>query len=348
MLSFLAVVFSVTVVALQLASQQFSPRVLGTFSRSRVVKIALGLFVSTFAYSLVLLVELSRQEEAEVPIVSLMVAILLVFASIIVFVEFVKTLLNMIRVGHIISIVADETREAIIDNYPPEAAYTGCEFTTLGHPDKIINYDNPPSSPLVSREPQGVLEAINNIHLVQLARRYNCVLQVPPRSGDYIVRGASVVEVYGQTELTPQNVLKAFLVGPERTIFQDPAYGFRALVDIALQALSPAVNAPTTASQVIESLTDLLQEMAKRPAPTGYYADEESVVRLVRPVFSWSEYVELAFGEIIEYGNSSSQVRQSLSNAFDQLLKAVSESYRPQIDQQRDRLLRSQGYDTDV
>ena len=88
--------------------------------------------------------------------------------------------------------------------------------------------------------------------------------------------------------------------------------------------------------------------MAKRPAPTGYYADEESVVRLVRPVFSWSEYVELAFGEIIEYGNSSSQVRQSLSNAFDQLLKAVSESYRPPIDRQRDRLLRSQGYDTDV
>lgn len=338
MLSFLAVVFSITLVALQLASQQFSPRVLRIFARSTVVKMTLGLFIATFAFSLVLLSEAARREEIEAPLVSLSMAILLVFTSIIVFVEFVATIINMMRIGNIIKIVADETRAAIIDNFLPEMAYAECEARTLEYPIQIIAYDHPRASPLVSRDPQGVLEAISYVHLVQLARQHNCVLQVLPRVGEYIVSGTPVVEVYGSTDLDPRQVLATLMVGPERTLFQDPAFGFRTLVDIAAQALSAAVNAPTTASQVIERLIDLLLEIARRPAPSGYYADEESVLRLVRPVFTWPEYVDLAFTEIIEYGGTASQVRQRLLQGFDQLLREIPETYRPAIEKQRSNL----------
>lgn len=338
MLSFLAVVFSITLVALQLASQQFSPRVLRTFARSTVVKMTLGLFIATFVFSLVLLTEATRRQEAYAPLVSLSVAILLVFTSTIVFVEFVTTIINMIRIGNIISIVADETRAAILDNFPPETAYAECAVRTLEHPIQIIPYDNPPASPVVSRDTQGVLEAISDVHLVQLAHRHNCVLRVLPQTGEYIVGGTPVIEVYGASILDPTQVLTAFLVGPERTIFQDPAFGFRALVDIAAQALSSAINAPTTASQVIDRLTDLLLEIACRPAPSGYYADEERVLRLVRPVFTWSQYVDLAFTEIIEYGGTASQVRQRLLGAFEQLQNEIPDSYRPAIEIQRRKL----------
>lgn len=338
MLSFLAVVFSITLVALQLASQQFSPRVLRTFARSTVVKVALGLFIATFGFSLVLLSEATRRQETDTPLISLSVAILLVFTSTVVFVEFVKTIINMIHIGDVISIVADETRAAIIDNFLPETAYAECEARTLERPIQIISYNNPPASPLVSRDPQGILEAVNDVHLVQLARRHNCVLRVLPQIGEYIVSGAPVVEVYGPADLDPTLVLAAFLVGPERTIFQDPAYGFRALVDIAVQALSPGSNAPTTASQVIDRLLDLLLEIARRPAPSGYYADEACVLRLVRPVFTWPEYVDLTFTEIIEYGGAASQVRQRLLCAFEQLLKEIPETCRPAVEMQRTKL----------
>ena len=338
MLSFLAVVFSITLVALQLASQQFSPRVLRIFARSTVVKVTLGLFIATFAFSLVMLSEATRREETTAPLVSLSVAILLVFTSIVVFVEFVKTIINMMRIGNIISIVADETRAAIIDNFLPEMAYAECEARPLEHPIQIIVYDKPPASPLVSRDLQGVLEAISDVRLVQLARQYNCVLRVLPQTGEYLVSGTPVVEVYGPAALDPRQVLAAFMVGPERTIFQDPAFGFRALVDIAAQALSSAINAPTTASQVIDRLTDLLLEIARRPAPSGYYVDEKCVLRLARPVFTWPEYVDLAFSEIIEYGGTASQVHQRLLGAFEQLLKEIPETYRPAIEQQRRKL----------
>ena len=338
MLSFLAVVFSITLVALQLASQQFSPRVLRIFARSTVVKVTLGLFIATFAFSLVMLSEATRREETTAPLVSLSVAILLVFTSIVVFVEFVKTIINMMRIGNIISIVADETRAAIIDNFLPEMAYAECEACSLEQPIQIIYYENPPASPLVSRDLQGVLEAISDVRLVQLARQYNCVLRVLPQTGEYLVSGTPVVEVYGPAALDPRQVLAAFMVGPERTIFQDPAFGFRALVDIAAQALSSAINAPTTASQVIDRLTDLLLEIARRPAPSGYYVDEKCVLRLARPVFTWPEYVDLAFTEIIEYGGTASQVHQRLLGAFEQLLKEIPETYRPAIEQQRRKL----------
>ena len=82
----------------------------------------------------------------------------------------------------------------------------------------------------------------------------------------------------------------------------------------------------------------MLLEIARRPAPSGYYVDEKCVLRLVRPVFTWPEYVDLAFSEIIEYGGTASQVHQRLLGAFEQLLKEIPATYRPAIEQQRRKL----------
>jgi uncharacterized membrane protein len=132
------------------------------------------------------------------------------------------------------------------------------------------------------------------------------------------------------------DILKAFHIGRERTINQDPAYGLRILVDIALQALSPGILAPTTASQVIYRLTSLLAFIAGRPEQTGAFADHKHEIRLLHPIFTWEEYVDLAFTEIWHYGSDDPQVQKNLPGAIDYLLDNVSQTYQPPLEKWRD------------
>ena len=162
-----------------------------------------------------------------------------------------------------------------------------------------------------------------------------------------------MVEVYGANTLKPEEVLLAVYVEPERSIYQDPAYGIRMLVDIALQALSPAVNAPTTAHQVINRLTNLLLIIAQKPAQTGAFTDGSHtrgnhtsgspIVRLVQPVNSWEDYVRLAFQEIQFYGRDDLQTRASLNASLECLLEKVPQACKPALQIQRDLLAGNAG-----
>jgi uncharacterized membrane protein len=333
--AFLAVVFSVALVALQLASQQYSPRVLRTFERSGMTKVTLSLFMATFVFSMVLLSAELRAARQQVTLVSVMVAVLLVFASLIVFVAFLRAVLIMLRVAYTITNIADETRQAIQHQFPPEHSYVLCQVEPPGKPDQVIGYGRPPRRLFASRRTQGVLQAIQTATLVGIARRHGCVLRVIPRHGDYVIQGDPLVEVYGASGLEAAGVLAAFQVGPERTVSQDPAYGLRILVDVALQALSPAVNAPTTATQVIYRLTDLLAVIAQKPAPTGLLADHEGQLRLVRPTYTWEDHVDLAFDEIRFYGIDQPQTRHQLSRSLDYLLETTPEGCRAALERQK-------------
>ena len=132
-----------------------------------------------------------------------------------------------------------------------------------------------------------------------------------------------------------EQVLKAFYVEPERGLQQDPAYGIRMLVDIALKALSPAVNAPTTAREVILRLTNLLAMIAQRPEHSGAFADRDHQIRLLQPVTTWEEFVELAFDEILHYGKHDPQTRQGLADAINYLLENVPEACKPPLIRKR-------------
>ena len=335
MLAFLAIVFSVSLVSLQLANQQYSPRVISIFERSYTTKIALSLFIGTFVFSFMLLIFALRTHYEQITIISLIVELLLVFACLIIFIVFTKSIMMMIRVTYTISIIADETRQAIDENMPPEKAYIDCQAVSFEKPDQVIKYSHPPHKPFSKRHEHGVLKALERSTLVQLARKHECVIRVLPRSGDYINQDDPVVEVYGDNTLKAGDVLKALYVAPERTVYQDPAYGIRMLVDIALQALSPAVNAPTTAHQVISRLTNLLLIIAQKPEQTGAYTDDSHQVRLLQPVYTWEDYVRLTFTEILYYGKDDPQTGRSLRTAFDYLLEKVPEEYKPPIERQK-------------
>jgi uncharacterized membrane protein len=342
MLTFLAVVFSITLVAVQLASQQFSPRVVRTFSRSSITKVALGTFMATFLYALLVQNYLGTKSPSSpqvIPVASITVGMVLVGLSLAVFIVFVSALLRLIRLPYMLSTVARETRQAIEENYPPVERYSLVDEIDLAEPDAVITYDRPPGwAILAPHAHQGVLQGMDTVGLVRLAWQHGCALRLVPRLGEYVAQGEAVVAVYGPRSPNRARVLRNFDVGRERTLYQDPAYGFRQLVDIGVQALSPAVNAPTTAVQVVDRLGSLLRLIASRPDPTGIYADRDGVVRLIVPVTSWSTLVELTFTELRTYSKGAPQVTRRLLAALNDLLEAVPDERRPPLERQREAL----------
>jgi uncharacterized membrane protein len=333
MLTFLGVVFSIGLVALQLASQQFSPRVLRNYVRSTTTKVALGTFIATFIYplfSLGYLEELVRGGRA-VSTVSVAVAMVLAIASIAVFIAYVTLTIRGMRIAFAISTVAIETRSALRRQFPAEDQSVIADAPALGGPGRLIVYSKGPS--LAWHAAQGVLQAVDVPTCVRLARRHNVVLQLIPQVGQYMASGEPLFEVLpaaGAASGGPseKELLRTVDVGPERAVYQDPFYGIRALVDVAAQALSPAVNAPTTAVQVLDRLQDFLSLMAGRPWPSGLYADEAGTVRLSTRVRTWDQFVDLALTEITEFGGGSPQVTRRLADLIDTLEPIVPDERR--------------------
>jgi len=188
------------------------------------------------------------------------------------------------------------------------------------------------------RKSAGVLQGIDYRRLAELARHHDCMLRLLLRVGEHVPAQGAVIEVYGGGPAAGR-VLAGLDLGRTRTLWQDPAFGLRQLVDIAIQALSPAVNQPTTAVQVIDRIEDLLLRIAARPGLTGYFADSDGQVRLLQPVISWEELVELAFTEITDYGASSAQVVRRLLAAYDVLERAAGPARGAVLHDRRTRLL---------
>jgi uncharacterized membrane protein len=316
MITFTGLVFSITIVVLQLASGQFSPRVLRTFLRDRLSQLSLGIFVATFTYSLVVLRHVRSAGEVEglgasIPRISTATAFVLVLVSVGFFIYYINHMAQSIRVSHIIASVGHETRKLFTVIYDhADVTPASLEDHPSGEPDGRV------------RAPEtGVVLAFDRDGLVAVAAEHGGVIEIIPKMGDFIPRGAVLYETYGFT-VADDDLLEHVDLGTERTMQQDPAFGFRQLVDIAERALSPAINDPTTAVQALDQIHDLLRNIAPLEFPNGERRDASGALRVVFRVMSWEEYVDLAVDEIRHFGARSIQVVKRLrSMLFD--LKTV-------------------------
>ena len=333
MIAFTGVVFSITIVVLQLASGQFSPRVLRTFLRDRATQSSLGIFIATFVYALLVLRDVratSSDESAYVPGLSVSMALVVLALSLGVFVYYIHHIAQAIRVSWIVDAVADETRRSIAHQFP-DAPDEGLELSAPS---------GPPTQVLVAPVP-GALQAVGKRALVALARRNDSVLVLRPSVGDFVPQGGELLWVYGRQPLGGDDADEAvgeFALGIERTMEQDPAFGFRQIVDIAIRGLSPAVNDPTTAVQCLDRLHDLLRYLAAQPFRSGRLGDEDGNLRLVVPPPSWQDYLDLALDEIRHYGRTSIQVMRRIRAVLDDLDAVVSEEEAKAVQRQRDVL----------
>lgn len=306
MITFTGLVFSITIVVLQLTSSQFSPRVLRTFLRDRVSQLSLGVFVATFVYAMTVLRTVNSTDGSTfVPSIATTVGLALLLLSVAVFVAYIHHIATAIQVSSILTAIGDETRDGIERRYPADR----------GSPGRYVHPPEPDELAQVIATPRfGVIVRVDEERLVRLAAEHDVVLHTNRRPGDFVPEGAPLLQVVGDAEPPDVDALaRCFTFSRERTMQQDVAFGFRQLVDIAERALSTGVNDPTTAVQVLDQLHDLLRRLATRPLRDGLHADDRGVVRLVTPSETFADYAHLALDEIDAYGKDSAQVADRLS-----------------------------------
>jgi uncharacterized membrane protein len=333
MVTLTTLVLTVTMVVVQLAMQQFSPRVLRTILRDRPSQAAVGVFVATFAQAMIVLPQVqaaSGSDPGYVPGVSIVVSYVLVLVSIMVLVTYVNHIGMSMRAAALIDSVGDEMDDLVDDLYPPAAIDAGEPRWPEGDHVRVI-----------ATPDEGVLYRVNGEPLIELARRWDAVCVVVPRLGDYVARGAPLIELHGGGGDAPEDPFRReVMLGPERTLDADLAYGLRMLVDVAVKSASDAFADPTTAVQAIDRIHSSLRQLATRPFPSGQHVDEDRVVRLVVPQLDWDGYVHLACDELRQLAPGSIQLTRRLGGMLDDLTAVAPPDRRPSLERQRQMLTR--------
>ncbi|HEY2786091.1 MAG TPA: DUF2254 domain-containing protein [Fimbriiglobus sp.] len=322
MLSFIVFVLSATLIVVQLASGQLTPRVIALVLATPGVKFALGALTFTYTYTLA---ALGRVED-RVPDLHVSVAVFLNLACILVFFAFVQRLSTGLRPASVMLLVSDHALRVFEQVYPalydpkqPEGATTGSLPST---PGQVVEFDGR----------SGVVLAFNLENLSRLAREADTVIDLVPQVGDSVSRGEPLFRVFGGTRPLSREALGGCVaVGIERTMEQDPRFAFRILVDIANKALSPAINDPTTAVLAIDQIDYLLLCLGQRRLDEGVMRDHEGKVRVVYGTPDWPDYVTLAVTEIRQYGDSSFQVARRLRAMLQHLIEVLPESRQPPL-----------------
>ena len=342
MLTFTGLVFTVTMLVLQLVSSQLSPRVLRTFLADRQNQVVLGMFVATFIYTLVVLRDVrSRDSGAEfVPSISVWVAFVLLAASVGAFIYYIDHMAHAIRASTVISNIAADTRAAIDRIYPSDAQHPS---NASDEPERTAELRRQHSWRTVASDDAGVLVDVDEGALVDIASRVGVLVELVPTVGDFVPRGNRLFEVGGDQSGEEADKLESRLrdtlsFGKERTMQQDPAFGFRQLVDVGARALSPGTNDPTTAAQAIQRLHDLLLQLSDRPFPPAIVADSDGRPRLIMHHRTWEHFVRLAVDELRLYGERHIQVVHGLQRMLLNLVEHCPEDRLPIVRLELSRL----------
>jgi uncharacterized membrane protein len=322
MVSLAALVLTITMVVVQLAMGQFSPRIVQNFLRDKPSQFAVGLFVATFAHAMISLREVQSDGDGQVPGLAIVVGYVLVLTSIAMLVIYVHHIGRSLRVSALIELVGNDTRRLLDEYYPDRAQSAEADPAVLLSPTS------------------GVVTSCDVDRLVEVAAATDCVLHVVPALGSFVPAGAPLIRIDGDPSSVDGNAAAAALeLSLERTLEQDVAYGFRMLVDMAERALSesPFLD-PTTAVQCIDRLHDGLRQLGVRVIPDGRHRDQSGRVRVTIPVMDWDAYVHLSFDEIRLSGARSPQVSRRLAAALEDLLEVLPPARRRVVQEQLDLL----------
>jgi uncharacterized membrane protein len=333
LMTFTGVVFSISILVLQQASSQFSSRVLRAFLEDRFTKVAMATFIGSFVYAMALLPEVRGPSPADpsfVPALAIFVAFVLVLLSVGVFVRYIHHMAHAIRAIAVVRRISAATHATIEELFPIDPADE--PPSSSGSPPAEEGARLIPSGP----EP-GVVASVDEAGLLDLAVRHDLVVVLIPHVGEFVPRRAPLLRVWAPAPL-PEDVedrlRRSVVITSERTAHQDPAFGFRQLVDIAERALSPGVNDPTTAVQALDEIHDLLRSLAPRHFPPTSRADEAGRTRLFISRPDWDDFVHLAIDEIRQYGEGSIQVVRRIRALLHDVLGVAPPARRPVLEEQ--------------
>jgi uncharacterized membrane protein len=316
MIALTGIVFSLTFVMVQFSATAYSPRLVIWLARDPLISHALGVFIATFLYALAALAWIDRAD-VSVPFVSSMTVLGLLLTSIAFFAALLHRIARL-QVNRMLTFTGERGREVIDAIYPPfdPGATAGVNKPDLSKkaPSQICSYRGRPLA----------VQRIDVEALLYMARESGGLMDVLAAVGDTLLESTPLVHVYDSRAFVDEHLLRgAFELGEERTFDQDPKYALRLLVDIAVRALSPAVNDPTTAVQALDQIGDLLVRLSRRRLEVGTYVDPQGQTRVLIPFPTWDDFLSLAFDEICYYGATSVQVMRRMNALINDLLSAA-------------------------
>src|SRR3954471_23496759 len=301
-----SMVLTVTLVTVQLAMGQFSPRIVRALLDDRGDQIAIAIFAATFTFAIFSLRGVGTGVAGTVPGVTVITAFALSAASGVALFVYVQHTSRQLRVGGLLELVGNDLRRELDHRIPG-----------------LPRTEDPA---VVAADVSGNVVGVDHDGLVAEARRVGCTLQLVPVMGDFVPHGAPLLRA--ERPLPDRERLRRLVeIQDERTHPADPAYGIRKLVDVAQRALGTSSNDATTATQTINRLHDCLRRIADRPFPNGHIRDEDDELRLIERVLDWDGYVRPAFDEIRLAAAAYPQVTRRLEAALTDL-KTVAPAQR--------------------
>jgi len=323
LLTFVVFTFSILVLSVQMASGQLTPRIIARLVENKAKNLAVGAFVFAWVFT----VSALGRVEDRVPQLMVVLAVLMGLASIGIFLFLMQKALQAMRPVTILTRVAQDTR-AVIESVYPVALSKPME--SPGTPDLALTEAR---QTVTNAARSGSVLALDFGRLADIAWRADCTIEIVPQVGDFLPKGDELYRIHGPgaESVNPAGLKGCVALGPERTMEQDPAFGFRIIVDIAVRALSPGINDPTTAVLAIDQLHHLLQLLGKRRLADGLIRDASGKVRLVYRTPDWEDFVTLAATEIRVFGAGSPQVTRRLEAMFEHLLRTVPEERIPAL-----------------
>ncbi|CAA9512411.1 MAG: hypothetical protein AVDCRST_MAG69-2560 [uncultured Solirubrobacteraceae bacterium] len=283
--------FSVILVALQLASQQLSPRVLRTFQGDRLVQSVLAVFIGTFMYCLVVLAKL---REDGVPALSISVGVLSAIVAFVLFVAFIHHIVVSLKPSTLIKRIGADGRWVIEQRWPQAGGETDVSR-------RAVLWAAGDDGVAVPARQAGFVSAIDVDGLIRMGAKRRLSIVQRAEIGDYVLTGAVLATLHGDRDMATEaadDVRGRFTLAPERSLVGDVGFPIRQLADIALRGLSPSLNDPTTAENALDMLADLLIRFAAEDPVEPVRADAEGEPRFVASVPDLGDLVRLGFEQV--------------------------------------------------
>ena len=331
-LSFLVFAFSSLLVAIQVAGGQYTPRIIATtLLRDNAIRFTVGYFVFTLLFAAR---ALAKIEGDRVPQLNLLIAGVLGLGSIVVFLYLIDYAARFLRPVSIVQKVATSGIAVIKSLYP--------ELTKGANPAGSSRGLLPCARTIANADTSGVVLAVDKAGLISQAQRFNGIIEFIPHVGDFVATDDPLFHWHGNATPIDEAQLRASVAfGSERTLEQDPTFAFRILVDIAIKALSPAINDPTTAVLAIDQLHRLLRLVGLRHASCEEFFDAAGALRLIFRTPNWDDFVHLACTEIRHCGAGSVQVMRRMRSMLENLIQTLPQHRHADLRQQLDLLDRT-------
>jgi uncharacterized membrane protein len=331
-LSFLVFTFGSLLVAIQVAGGQYTPRIIATtLLRNNTIRSSVGYFVFTLLFTLRVLTRMGGETVHQL---NTFIAGMFGGGSLVMFLYLIDYAARFLRPVSLVQIVGKSGIEVIQSVYP--------EKTTLLRPVELSSKPATSERIVVNMGTSGIVIALDLKGLVRLARHSNGIIEFIPHVGDFVAADEPLFRLYGGSCSIDDRLLQATVaLGSERTLDQDPTFAFRILVDIAIKALSPAINDPTTAVLAIDQLHRLLRQVGLRHVSREEICDKAGELRLIFRTPNWEDFVHLACTEIRHYGANSVQVLRRMRSMLENLMQTLPPHRHPELRKQLELLDRT-------